>query len=123
MVSAVTSLIGQIRSSVTSLDGLLSSMSAKSFNFSFTGLPSFDVGTNYVPHDMIAQIHKGEAIIPAKYNNGSFGSNEETNSLLRELINLIDSKDMNLTISQNDIGRSAVKFINQQSRIDGKVMI
>ena len=98
-------------------------MSAKSFNFSFTGLPSFDVGTNYVPHDMIAQIHKGEAIIPAKYNNGSFGSNEETNSLLRELINLIDSKDMNLTISQNDIGRSAVKFINQQSRINGGALI
>ena len=32
------------------------------------GIPAFDVGTNYVPQDMIAQIHKGEAIIPAAYN-------------------------------------------------------
>ncbi|MBM7631097.1 hypothetical protein [Geomicrobium sediminis] len=30
------------------------------------GLLSFDVGTNAVPHDMIAQIHKGEMIVPAK---------------------------------------------------------
>ena len=34
-----------------------------------SGLMSFDVGTNYVPGDMVAQIHKGEAIVPAKYNN------------------------------------------------------
>lgn len=29
---------------------------------------SFDVGSRYVPEDMIARIHKGEAIIPAKEN-------------------------------------------------------
>lgn len=32
---------------------------------SLFGIPSFDVGSNYIPHDMVAQIHKGEAIIPA----------------------------------------------------------
>lgn len=32
------------------------------------GLPSFDVGTNYVPRDMTANIHEGEMIVPAKYN-------------------------------------------------------
>jgi hypothetical protein len=32
------------------------------------GLPSFDVGTNNVPEDMIAQVHKGERIIPAADN-------------------------------------------------------
>ncbi len=31
-------------------------------------LPSFDVGTNYVPHDMTANIHRGERIIPAAEN-------------------------------------------------------
>jgi hypothetical protein len=36
-------------------------------------LPSFDVGTNYVPRDMIAKVHKGEAIVPAKYNAGGGG--------------------------------------------------
>lgn len=29
---------------------------------------SYAVGTNYVPHDMVAQIHEGEMIVPAEYN-------------------------------------------------------
>lgn len=31
-------------------------------------IPTFDVGTNLVPQDMLALIHKGEAIVPAPYN-------------------------------------------------------
>lgn len=33
-------------------------------------MPSFAVGTDYVPYDMVAQIHKGERIIPASQNMG-----------------------------------------------------
>lgn len=34
-------------------------------------LPSFDVGTDYVPMDMIARIHEGEEIIPKRNRGGS----------------------------------------------------
>lgn len=34
----------------------------------YKSLPSFDVGTNNVPEDMVAMIHKGERIIPAADN-------------------------------------------------------
>lgn len=33
--------------------------------FAATHLSSFAVGTNYVPHDMVANIHKGEMIVPS----------------------------------------------------------
>ena len=39
-------------------------------------LPAFAQGTNYVPHDMVAQIHQGEAIIPARYNPAGGGNAE-----------------------------------------------
>lgn len=33
------------------------------------GIPSYDVGTNFVPQDGLAYVHQGEAIIPADLNN------------------------------------------------------
>lgn len=36
-------------------------------------LPSFAVGTPYVPNDMVAMIHKGERIVPAAQNRAGFG--------------------------------------------------
>ena len=39
-----------------------------------SSLMSFDVGTDYVPRDMIAMVHEGEKIVPAAYNKpGSDG--------------------------------------------------
>ena len=36
-------------------------------------IPGFDVGTPFVPRDMVAKIHKGERIVPAAQNNRTFG--------------------------------------------------
>lgn len=36
-------------------------------------LPAFAVGTNYVPRDMLAQIHEGEAIVPKAFNPWASG--------------------------------------------------
>ncbi len=36
-------------------------------------IPSFDVGTNYIPHDMIAMLHQGEAVQPRAYNPAAGG--------------------------------------------------
>lgn len=66
----------------------------------------FDVGTNYVPKDMLAVVHKGEQIVPAAYNPmlnpgpGGGGSDElaaavnrlaEQNAVLTERLNAIES--------------------------------
>ena len=38
-------------------------------------LPSFDVGTPYVPRDMLAVVHQGERIVPAAQNRPGGGQN------------------------------------------------
>lgn len=40
-------------------------------------LPSFDVGTNFVPYDMVANIHRGERIIPAADNAKLIGGQSD----------------------------------------------
>lgn len=45
-------------------------------------VPSFDVGTNYVPKDMLAMVHKGEKIVPEAYNRSS-----DTSNMKIEIIN------------------------------------
>lgn len=37
-------------------------------------VPQFDVGTNYVPRDMLAMIHEGEAIVPKAFNPAAGGA-------------------------------------------------
>jgi hypothetical protein len=39
----------------------------------YEGLASLDTGTNYVPRDMVAQLHQGEAITPKAYNPAASG--------------------------------------------------
>lgn len=88
-------------------------------------VPSFDVGTNYVPQDMIAQIHKGERIVPAKYNNDDWVGEEtdmsETNALLEQLISVVASK--NLTIGRDEIGKASVDYIKAERRRRGELII
>lgn len=51
-------------------------------------IPSFDVGTNMIPQDMIALVHKGEAVVPAAYNpaNGySGGGSFDASGIVFEL--------------------------------------
>ena len=86
-------------------------------------LPSLDVGTNFVPNDMLAMVHQGEAVVPKAFNEDQYNNSEETNELLRELINVVDSKEFRAYISQREIGKSAISYINQQSRIMGGSII
>lgn len=62
---------------------------------------SFDVGTNYVPRDMVANIHKGEMIIPAydaeKMRNGGMGGNNVT-------VNVINNSQSNVRTEERDNG-------------------
>lgn len=47
-----------------------------------TNIPKFAVGTNYVPRDMLAYIHEGEAVVPKAYNPAAGGSGSDGNAEL-----------------------------------------
>lgn len=48
-------------------------------------IPAFAVGTNRVPQDMLAMVHKDEAIIPAAFNPWARGANGGNDDLIAEV--------------------------------------
>lgn len=65
LLSAVSSFLGSSSSSASADSGNV----AQGLK-----LPSFDVGTDVVPKDMIAMIHQGEMIVPKAYNPNAGGA-------------------------------------------------
>ena len=49
------------------------------------GFPAFAVGTDYVPRNMLAQIHEGEQIVPKAYNPHANGNSQSNAELLAEI--------------------------------------
>lgn len=88
-------------------------------------LPRLDVGTNYVPEDQVAMIHKGEAVIPKKFNSKEYfgGSNDETNAKLEELIDAVRNIEINPYTTIKDVGKSALNYINNKSRQLGESVV
>jgi len=78
------------------------------------GLPSFAIGTNYVPSDMVAQIHEGEAIVPKAYNPaaGNGRNNSNNNEQLEKLVECLTTevKRLQSLVAEGNIntGRTAV---------------
>ena len=86
---------------------------------------SYDVGTNYVPNDQLAYVHKGEAIVPKEFNSREFfsSSSSRTDDLLEELVDRFDNINFSPRISAEEIGEIAVNYIKRQRRITGTDVI
>ena len=72
--------------------------------------PGFAVGTNYVPSDMIAQIHEGEAIVPKAYNPAAGGQN---NAELVAEIRALRQEVASLKASNEATAANTKKFASQ----------
>ena len=93
-------------------------------------IPKLDVGTNYVPEDQLAYIHKGEAVVPKKFNSAEYfdrgTNNNDVKELLVEtnrLLGKIEEKDNNTYLDGKEIGKSTVDYIRKQSRILGRSVV
>lgn len=92
-------------------------------------IPAYDVGTPYVPNDQLAMVHKGEAIIPKKFNNEQFfnSNNEETNALLIEVNqNLIELRNRPnvLEVNGKELAQATYNdFQNEGNRLNQSMTI
>jgi ElaB/YqjD/DUF883 family membrane-anchored ribosome-binding protein len=88
-------------------------------------IPKLKIGTDMVKEEGLAYLHAGEQVVPADVVKGGYTreNNDETNSLLRELIQIIDDKNLNVSIGKNDIGKASVDYIRNQRRITGGSVI
>ena len=88
----------------------------------YKALHSFDVGTNYIPSDMMAMVHEGERIIPKsdnaelmrrldKSDEGMSGS--EAVAILREIKDVIMSGDLATNQKLSEIVKIERKWDNE----------
>ncbi|KEH11432.1 MULTISPECIES: phage tail length tape measure family protein [Delftia] len=83
------------------------------------GIPRFDVGTNYVPQDMLAQIHEGEAILPKAFNPwaGAAGlagaGSSRADALLERLLSSVERLDARMA----EVSESATALYDQHDSV------
>ena len=81
----------------------------------------FAVGTNYVPHDMLAQIHEGEAIIPAPFNPAKYNKDSGNDVLVAEIKALraeVESLRKSNEAGQNAIAANTGKTARMLTKFD-----
>jgi hypothetical protein len=77
-----------------------------------SSLPSFDVGTPYVPRDMVAKVHQGERIVPAAQNRSGGGGQS-----ISVVINMAGgSSGSDLRQSAGDIARRIGQTVSGAAR-------
>ena len=99
------------------------------FGFNIGEIPRLATGTNYVPQDMLAYLHEGEAVVPKKYNPAA-GLTAETieQAVYRAFINAMrimqasakqDDKDLVLKIDNTVLARVQLPTIIREGQRQG----
>jgi hypothetical protein len=78
---------------------------------SWSKLPSYDTGTDYVPYDMVARVHKGEKITPAEQ-----AGKEVTQFTIH---NMITSEAIAMAMASREGTNTIVNIINKDSLRNG----
>ncbi|MFY8162790.1 MAG: phage tail length tape measure family protein [Brevundimonas sp.] len=84
--------------------------------FDLGPIPKLATGTNYVPRDMLAMIHEGEAVLPKRYNPAAGGQAPNSSSVVVEI-------NQTLNIGQG-VGRAevATAMVQAKEAAKGEIM-
>lgn len=114
----------------------LTGLAGKKFGFNIAEIPLLRTGTNYVPQDMLAYLHRGEAVVPREYNPavasgvGRDGADEIAQAVYRAIIDAFrimgatDSRAGNrdertVRISDGSIARLVLAELQKESNRTG----
>lgn len=93
-------------------------------NFNYTYAAK---GTNFVPEDQFAQIHKGEAIIPRAFNTSEFfkkmGGSQEVADELKAIRKDINNMKLSIKLDGKEIADNTVRHINEETRLQGRSVL
>lgn len=135
--SVVNSIIGGINTLIKGLNKLhfdipawVPGIGGKGFGISIPLIPKLAAGTNYVPQDMFAYLHEGEAVVPKKYNPAAAGLTAETieQAVYRAFINALrimqasakqDDKELVLKIDNTVLARMQLPAIIREGQRQG----
>jgi hypothetical protein len=85
----------------------------------YESMASLDTGTNYVPRDMVAQIHQGEAVVPRQYNPAAGGvalsGGGGKASTVNMNIKAIDSRSFSKTMKRGGALPKAIKEAHRRN--------
>lgn len=88
-IEAAAALQAVTAADVALMRGQLAASLGETLGMLGLNVPAFEVGTNYVPRTMLAQIHEGEAIVPRAYNPAAGGTAPGSEALARRVEALV----------------------------------
>ena len=112
IIDGINWVIGGLNKISFSLPSWIPGVGGKSFGISIPKIPKLAVGTNYVPQDMLAYLHEGEAVVPKAYNPAAGGMGEMAN-VIASAVGTAVLQAMQVG-GQGDSGRPVI--INMDSR-------
>jgi hypothetical protein len=75
MVNGAITLLNRLISSMNKIPGVnVKEVGKIKTSDLLSYIPTLAVGTNYVPNDTLAFLHKGEAVVPKQYNPSAGGA-------------------------------------------------
>lgn len=87
-------------------------------------IPGYRVGTNYVPEDGLAYLHKGEAVVPKEYNptaGGMAGGGSESMAQYMELLRMIEANTRASAMRTHSINQTLTRVSLQGDALSVRV--
>lgn len=116
-IKGINALLAPLRDLGNDILGLLGISSFSFKSIPTVKLPRLATGTNYVPQDMVAMLHEGEAVVPKKYNPYDMYGNVSAEQLsllasINDLLTQINGKNFDVSLDGQSLATS-IKNINE----------